>query len=181
MFTNGVFDLLHPGHLRYLQQSRGLGAALVVGVNSDRSVRAIKGAGRPVTPDRLNNQGYWGCNLGRTRNAFSPMQLGKAFWVLNNQLNRYPLVACHPMHPYDANRVECENAESLALCRETADYLTRRGAAGLACAAGGRYSRAIATALQQLLDDPCKAAALGLAAARIRSGAVSTSSLAHLR
>ena len=52
VFTNGVFDLLHPGHLRYLQQSRALGDALVVGVNSDRSVRAIKGENRPVTPER---------------------------------------------------------------------------------------------------------------------------------
>jgi rfaE bifunctional protein nucleotidyltransferase chain/domain len=51
VFTNGVFDLLHPGHLRYLQQSRALGDALVVGVNSDRSVRAIKGESRPVTPE----------------------------------------------------------------------------------------------------------------------------------
>jgi rfaE bifunctional protein nucleotidyltransferase chain/domain len=51
VFTNGVFDLLHPGHLRYLQQSRGLGNTLVVGVNSDRSVRAIKGESRPVTPE----------------------------------------------------------------------------------------------------------------------------------
>jgi D-beta-D-heptose 7-phosphate kinase/D-beta-D-heptose 1-phosphate adenosyltransferase len=50
VFTNGVFDLLHPGHLRYLQHARSLGDALVVGVNSDRSVRAIKGADRPVMP-----------------------------------------------------------------------------------------------------------------------------------
>jgi D-glycero-beta-D-manno-heptose 1-phosphate adenylyltransferase len=51
VFTNGVFDLLHVGHLRYLQQARALGDALIVGVNSDRSVRANKGAGRPITPD----------------------------------------------------------------------------------------------------------------------------------
>ena len=51
VFTNGVFDLLHIGHLRYLQQARSLGDALVVGVNSDRSVRANKGKGRPVTPE----------------------------------------------------------------------------------------------------------------------------------
>jgi D-beta-D-heptose 7-phosphate kinase/D-beta-D-heptose 1-phosphate adenosyltransferase len=51
VFTNGVFDLLHNGHLRYLQQSRELGDTLVVGVNSDRSVRAIKGPSRPVTPE----------------------------------------------------------------------------------------------------------------------------------
>jgi len=50
VFTNGVFDLLHVGHLRYLQQARALGDALIVGINSDRSVRAIKGSDRPVTP-----------------------------------------------------------------------------------------------------------------------------------
>jgi rfaE bifunctional protein nucleotidyltransferase chain/domain len=48
VFTNGVFDLLHPGHLRYLRHARSLGDALIVGVNSDRSVRAIKGSGRPI-------------------------------------------------------------------------------------------------------------------------------------
>ena len=51
VFTNGVFDLLHVGHLRYLQQARALGDALIVGMNSDRSVRANKGPGRPITPE----------------------------------------------------------------------------------------------------------------------------------
>jgi D-glycero-beta-D-manno-heptose 1-phosphate adenylyltransferase len=51
VFTNGVFDLLHPGHVRYLREARALGDALVVGVNSDRSVRANKGGDRPVTPE----------------------------------------------------------------------------------------------------------------------------------
>ena len=51
VFTNGVFDLLHVGHLRYLQQARGLGDALIVGLNSDRSVRAIKGPDRPITSE----------------------------------------------------------------------------------------------------------------------------------
>jgi D-beta-D-heptose 7-phosphate kinase/D-beta-D-heptose 1-phosphate adenosyltransferase len=51
VFTNGVFDLLHPGHVRYLQDARRLGDALIVGLNSDRSVRANKGAERPVTPE----------------------------------------------------------------------------------------------------------------------------------
>ena len=50
VFTNGVFDLVHIGHVRYLQHARGLGNALIVGVNSDRSVRANKGPGRPITP-----------------------------------------------------------------------------------------------------------------------------------
>jgi D-beta-D-heptose 7-phosphate kinase/D-beta-D-heptose 1-phosphate adenosyltransferase len=51
VFTNGVFDLLHPGHVRYLRDARALGDALVVAVNSDRSVRAIKGPERPITPE----------------------------------------------------------------------------------------------------------------------------------
>ena len=51
VFTNGVFDLLHPGHVRYLQHARALGDALVVGFNSDRSARANKGAARPITPE----------------------------------------------------------------------------------------------------------------------------------
>lgn len=51
VFTNGVFDLLHPGHLRYLQKARRLGDALIVGVNSDRSVRGNKGPDRPLTPE----------------------------------------------------------------------------------------------------------------------------------
>jgi rfaE bifunctional protein nucleotidyltransferase chain/domain len=51
VFTNGVFDLLHIGHLRYLQHARALGDALLVGVNSDRSVRAIKGPGRPINAE----------------------------------------------------------------------------------------------------------------------------------
>ena len=51
VFTNGVFDLLHPGHVRYLQHARSLGDALIVGINSDRSVCAVKGPGRPITPE----------------------------------------------------------------------------------------------------------------------------------
>lgn len=51
VFTNGVFDLLHPGHVRYLEEARRLGDVLIVGVNSDRSVRVNKGPGRPLNPD----------------------------------------------------------------------------------------------------------------------------------
>jgi rfaE bifunctional protein nucleotidyltransferase chain/domain len=51
VFTNGVFDLLHPGHVRYLQEARALGDALIIAVNSDRSVRANKGPDRPINPD----------------------------------------------------------------------------------------------------------------------------------
>jgi rfaE bifunctional protein nucleotidyltransferase chain/domain len=48
VFTNGCFDLIHPGHVRYLWKARQLGDYLVVALNSDRSVRSIKGASRPV-------------------------------------------------------------------------------------------------------------------------------------
>jgi D-beta-D-heptose 7-phosphate kinase/D-beta-D-heptose 1-phosphate adenosyltransferase len=51
VFTNGVFDLLHVGHLRYLQHARDLGGALLIGLNSDRSVRQIKGPDRPITTE----------------------------------------------------------------------------------------------------------------------------------
>ena len=48
VFTNGVFDLLHVGHVRYLAEARSLGDALVVAINSDRTVRELKGNERPV-------------------------------------------------------------------------------------------------------------------------------------
>jgi D-beta-D-heptose 7-phosphate kinase/D-beta-D-heptose 1-phosphate adenosyltransferase len=51
-FTNGVFDLLHPGHVRYLREARTLGDVLVVGVNGDVSVRRNKGSARPINPER---------------------------------------------------------------------------------------------------------------------------------
>jgi rfaE bifunctional protein nucleotidyltransferase chain/domain len=52
VFTNGCFDLLHPGHIRSLEHARSLGDALVVGLNSDASVRQLKGEGRPLIPER---------------------------------------------------------------------------------------------------------------------------------
>ena len=52
VFTNGVFDLLHPGHVRYLEAARRLGDVLIVGLNSDHSVRTIKGPARPLTPEQ---------------------------------------------------------------------------------------------------------------------------------
>jgi len=50
VFTNGVFDLVHPGHLTYLAQAAGLGERLIVGVNSDASVKRLKGNSRPIMP-----------------------------------------------------------------------------------------------------------------------------------
>src|SRR5688572_21822406 len=52
VFTNGVFDILHPGHLRYLQQARALGDALIVGLNADASVRRNKGPQRPINDEQ---------------------------------------------------------------------------------------------------------------------------------
>ena len=51
VFTNGCFDLLHVGHIRYLEEAKALGDILVVGINSDRSVRNIKGPLRPILPE----------------------------------------------------------------------------------------------------------------------------------
>ena len=52
VFTNGCFDLLHPGHIQSLEQARALGDALIVGINGDASVRELKGPGRPILPER---------------------------------------------------------------------------------------------------------------------------------
>ena len=61
--TNGCFDLLHVGHVRYLQAARALGDALAVGVNGDASVRSLKGAGRPLNneQDRAEVLAALGC------------------------------------------------------------------------------------------------------------------------
>src|SRR5579863_4034366 len=52
VFTNGCFDLLHPGHIRLLEEARSLGDVLVVGLNSDASVRRVKGDSRPLIPQQ---------------------------------------------------------------------------------------------------------------------------------
>ena len=52
LFTNGCFDLLHVGHVRYLRRARALGDLLVVGINGDRSVRELKGANRPINNEQ---------------------------------------------------------------------------------------------------------------------------------
>ncbi len=62
VFTNGCFDMLHPGHLNFLRRSRKLGHALVVGLNSDASVRRLKGSSRPIF-----NQEYRACMLRALR------------------------------------------------------------------------------------------------------------------
>ncbi|MBI1866011.1 MAG: adenylyltransferase/cytidyltransferase family protein, partial [Nitrospirae bacterium] len=51
VFTNGCFDILHAGHVKYLARARSMGDVLVIGLNSDESVRGIKGALRPINPE----------------------------------------------------------------------------------------------------------------------------------
>jgi hypothetical protein len=99
--------------------------------------------GVTYTPDRINNESYWGCLVSRAHTAFSPQQLGKMQFNLT-QLNRYPLVACQPVNAYDANNVECENSESLALCRQTAEYLKAKTDTTMQCRLGGAFTRGMA-------------------------------------
>ena len=56
VFTNGCFDLLHPGHVHYLTQARALGDALIVALNSDGAVRELKGPGRPILKEQERAQ-----------------------------------------------------------------------------------------------------------------------------
>lgn len=102
VFTNGVYDLLHAGHVRYLEAARAEGDALMVGVNSDRSARALdKGPGRPIVgeQDRAEVIAGLGCvdhvvifdepDPGRLIAAVRPMVLVKgADWALDRIVGR---------------------------------------------------------------------------------------------
>jgi rfaE bifunctional protein nucleotidyltransferase chain/domain len=77
VFTNGCFDLLHVGHVRALEEAHALGDALIVAINSDESVRRLKGAGRPVVPqaDRAEIVGALECDLVTICDDASPERL----------------------------------------------------------------------------------------------------------
>jgi cytidyltransferase-like protein len=87
VFTNGVFDLLHPGHVRYLQQARDLGDVLIVGLNSDRSARGNKGDDRPIPAEAeraevlaaLNAWTPWRFST-KTRHTTSSRRFSRTFW-----------------------------------------------------------------------------------------------------
>ena len=64
VFTNGCFDILHPGHIDLLTRARSLGTKLIVGINSDRSVRAIKGEGRPLQDQEARKEVLSGLSIG---------------------------------------------------------------------------------------------------------------------
>jgi hypothetical protein len=124
-----------------------------------RTGPVTQGSTATVTPDRNDNESYWGCMVGRAHASFSPLQLARVDWALNNQMNRYPLVACQPTGDYDADHVECETAASLALCQQTSAYLKAAYYESVDCQRGGRYTRMIAGLLadvrvQQLLATP---------------------------
>lgn len=78
VFTNGCFDLLHIGHVRYLEKARALGDILVVGVNSDSSVRKIKGPKRPVLPEEERTEilsGLWCVDYVTIFDELDPLKL----------------------------------------------------------------------------------------------------------
>lgn len=105
--------------------------------------------GKTLAPDRSNAESFWGCAIGRAVGALTPMQLAKADWTLRYQLNRIPLTACLSSGFYDGDSVRCEDAQSFALCKETAAYLAKisNGAQTFACARGGAVQGAISQAM----------------------------------
>lgn len=112
------------------------------------NLRSLTLAGKIIAPDRSNNESVWRCEIGRSLNALTPMQLAKASWVLRNQLNRIPLTACGPPSTYNADVVTCENEASLALCKETSAFLAKsRHGAALNCSIGGPIGASIKTTL----------------------------------
>ena len=76
VFTNGCFDLIHPGHLRYLLEARALGHRLVVGLNSDASVRGLKGEGRPIMDEQARAL-LLACNLALKTSSSAGLVRGR--------------------------------------------------------------------------------------------------------
>ena len=106
--------------------------------------------GKTFQPDRTNAEGPWGCAIGRSLSALTPMQLARADWTLRYQLDRIPLTACGPAGSYNGDVVRCDGEEALALCQETSAYLKKisSGAETLACVRGGIIQDAIRKATQ---------------------------------
>ncbi|MBW1972481.1 MAG: D-glycero-beta-D-manno-heptose 1-phosphate adenylyltransferase [Deltaproteobacteria bacterium] len=82
VFTNGCFDIIHVGHIRYLKRAKKLGDVLIVGINSDNSVRLLKGEGRPITPQEERAEilaGLEFVDYVTFFNELSPYKIIKAF------------------------------------------------------------------------------------------------------
>ncbi len=93
VFTNGCFDLLHAGHLHHLSQARAFGTRLIVGLNSDASVRRLKGPGRPNQSERVRAASLWALplvGLVQIFDANSPEELVR--WI------KPDVYACGPDH-----------------------------------------------------------------------------------
>jgi D-beta-D-heptose 7-phosphate kinase/D-beta-D-heptose 1-phosphate adenosyltransferase len=78
VFTNGCFDILHVGHIRYLEKAKSLGDILVVGVNSDHSVRGLKGPDRPILPEEERAEilsGLWCVDYVTVFDEPTPLEL----------------------------------------------------------------------------------------------------------
>lgn len=78
VFTNGCFDLLHVGHIRYLEKARTLGDVLIVGLNTDRSVQTIKGPHRPILPEEERAEvlsGLWSVDYVTLFDEPTPLEL----------------------------------------------------------------------------------------------------------
>ena len=94
VFTNGCFDLLHQGHVEYLCKARNLGDCLVVGINTDASVRRLKGQGRPISPLKSRQMVLAALSCVDLVVPFSedtPLELIKAdicFWLLGKKKKR---------------------------------------------------------------------------------------------
>ena len=81
VFTNGCFDILHIGHLRYLQAAKKLGDVLIIGLNSDQSVQKLKGPSRPINPENIRREFLLGLSCVDAVEIFSqetPLELIKA-------------------------------------------------------------------------------------------------------
>ena len=81
VFTNGCFDILHIGHLRYLQAAKKLGDVLLIGLNSDQSVQKLKGPSRPINPENIRREFLLGLSCVDAVEIFpqeTPLELIKA-------------------------------------------------------------------------------------------------------
>lgn len=82
VFTNGCFDLLHVGHLRYLEGAKSLGDILVVGINGDRSVKKLKGPGRPLMGEDVRARLVAGFSCTDYILIFQELNVEKVLWTL---------------------------------------------------------------------------------------------------
>jgi hypothetical protein len=146
----GLLDKFHPDEFADVPDDVGSVKSWAdAGAPPCGNLRSAAINSKTYTPDRFNNESEWGCAIGRSLNAFSPMQLAKASWVMRSQLNRIPLVSCAPAGAYNADIVKCEDAASLALCKETAAFLSSKtGGESLSCRQGGAIQRDIALAMK---------------------------------